>query len=72
MEDVNCDLLSEVMTEGIPNRGIQYLNMAPAHSVAVIDLMGIASGHLEVLSTMVKRYEKPLDSGNGPTKSTFM
>ena len=55
MEDINCDPLSEVMTEGIPNRGIQYLNMAPAHSVAVIDLMGIASGHLEVLSTMVKR-----------------
>ena len=32
MEDVNCDPLSEVMTEGTPNRGIQYLNRAPAHS----------------------------------------
>ena len=55
MEDVNCDPLSEVMTEGIPKSGIQCLNMALAHSSAVIDLTGTASGHLEVLSTMVKR-----------------
>ena len=70
MEDVNCDPLSEVMTEGIPKSGIQCLSMALAHSSAVIDLMRTASGHLEVQSTMVKRYENPLDSGNGPTKST--
>ena len=40
MEDVNCDPLSEVMTEGTPNRGTKYLSRAPAHSEAVIDLTG--------------------------------
>ena len=54
MEDVNCDPQSEVMTEGIPNRGIQYLNRAPAHSETVIDLTVTASSHLEVLSTVVR------------------
>ena len=47
------------MTEEIPKSGIQCLSMALAHSSAVIDLTGTASRHLEVLSTMVKRYENP-------------
>ena len=54
MEDVNCDPQLEVMTEGIPHRGIRYLNRAPAHSEAVIDLTVTASSHLEVLSNVVR------------------
>jgi hypothetical protein len=53
--DVNCAPLSEVMTEGTPNRCIQPENRAAAQSAAATPLRGIASGQRVVRSTIVKR-----------------
>ncbi len=54
-EDVNCAPLSEVMYAGTPNLWIQPVNNAVAQSAAEIPEIGMASGHLVVLSTTVKR-----------------
>ena len=70
--DVNCVPLSEVMTEGTPNRWIQPEKRAAAQSAAAVLLSGTASGQRVVRSTTVKRYEKPEDCGSGPTMSTWM
>lgn len=44
---------------------------ASAQSEAVVEDMGMASGHLVVRSTMVKRYSAPAEGGKGPTRSTW-
>ena len=54
--DVNCAPLSDVMIAGTPKRCIQPSNNALAHSAAVVDDNGNASGHRVLLSTTVKRY----------------
>jgi hypothetical protein len=69
-EDVNCGPLSLVMIPGTPKRCIQPCRRAAAQSAAVVEASGIASGQRVVLSTMVKRYEKPEERGSGPTRST--
>jgi hypothetical protein len=59
--------------EGTPNRLIQPLMRPSAQSPAVADLSGTASAHLVERSITVSRYTKPsLDTGSGPTRSTWM
>jgi hypothetical protein len=53
--EVNCAPLSDVMTEGTPNRWIQPEKRADAQSAAAILLRGMASGQRVVRSTIVKR-----------------
>ena len=53
--DVNLAPLSDVMVAGTPNREIQLAKMALAQSATVMDERGMASGHLDVLSIIVKR-----------------
>ncbi len=69
--DVNCGPLSLVMVAGTPNRWILPCRSAAAQSPAVTVERGMASAHLVVLSTIVNRYEKPEESGSGPTKSIW-
>jgi hypothetical protein len=46
---------------------------ASAQSSDAMDFRGVASNHLDELSTMVNRYLKPsADAGSGPTRSTCM
>ena len=52
---------SEVITDGTPKVGIQDRSKALAHSSAVLDWRGIASGHPLVLSTMVNKKVCPQD-----------
>ena len=40
--------------------------------LADVSAMGITSGHLEYLSTMVNKCVKPWELGNGPTSFTWM
>jgi len=63
--DVNWAPLSDVMGAGTPNRDTQ-----PA--VVVMDQRGMASGHLEVRSIIMKRQVWPPEGGSGPTRSTWM
>jgi hypothetical protein len=44
------------MTEGTLNRAIHPVKRAFAQSAAVMEVRGIASGHLVVLSMTVHRY----------------
>jgi hypothetical protein len=53
--EVNCAPLSDVMTEGTPNRWIHPEKSAAAQSAAAMLLSGMASGQRVVLSTIVKR-----------------
>ena len=53
--EVNWTPLSDVITSGTPKRAIHPLVRAAAQSVAVVFFNSTASGHLVVLSTMVKR-----------------
>ncbi len=53
--DVNWDPLSDVMLAGTPNRVTQPAKRALAQSAAVMYESGMASGHLKVLSMIVKR-----------------
>ena len=53
--DVNWAPLSDVMVAGTPNRDTQPTKRAMAQSAAVMDESGMASGHLEVRSIIVKR-----------------
>jgi len=50
-----------VITAGTPKVGIQKQSKILADSSAVVDWMGIVSGHLLVLSMMVKRKVYPQD-----------
>jgi hypothetical protein len=54
--DVNCGPLSLVMVEGRPNPCIQPAKRSAAQSAADVEERGIASGHLVVLSIIVKRW----------------
>jgi hypothetical protein len=49
------------MTEGTPNRWIHPEKSAAAQSAAAMLLSGMAPGQRVVLSTIVKRKEKPAD-----------
>ena len=69
--EVNWAPRSEVRLVGTPNLAIQPLIRASAHVVAEMSFTGIASGHLDHLSTIVKMYAWPSDCGNGPTRSTW-
>ena len=60
-EEVNCVPLSEVRLLGTPNLATQPRMRALAHVLAVMSGTGIASGHLDHLSTIVKTYECPPD-----------
>ena len=53
-EDVNWAPRSEVRLLGTPNLATQPRMRALAHVVAVMSGTGIASGHLDHLSTIVK------------------
>jgi hypothetical protein len=53
--DVNWAPLSDVMVARTPNRNTQSAKRALAQSAAVTDDSGMASGHLEVWSIIVKR-----------------
>ena len=72
MELVNCAPWSEVITAGTLKVGNQEQSKTLAHSSAVVDWREIVSGHLLVLSMMVKRKVYPQDWGGGPTKSTWI
>ncbi len=52
---VNWAPLSDVMVAGTPNRDTQPAKRALAQSSAVMDVSGMASGHLEVWSMIVNR-----------------
>ena len=69
-EDVNCAPRSEVRFVGTINRATQPRISALAHVAAVMSETGMASGHLDHLSTIVKTYAMPSDWGSGPTRST--
>ena len=58
-EEVNCAPLSVVMTDGTPKREIHEERSACAQTTAVIEDRGTTSGHLEVLSIMVRTYVNP-------------
>jgi hypothetical protein len=61
IELVNCAPRSEVIKDGTPNVGIQDRSKTLAHSSAVVDWRGIASGHPLVLSMMVNKNLNPED-----------
>ena len=67
--DVNCGPLSDVILPGNPflvNMSVKQLMIV----LVVVELMGIASGHLEDVSMHVSRcLNPPVAIGNGPTKS---
>ena len=69
-DEVKFVPLSEVMTSGRPNMEIQETR-ALMHDSAVASLMGIASGHLVVLSMIVNKYFTLCEGGSGPTMSTW-
>ena len=52
---VNCAPLSEVITAGTPNLATQWWSKARAQAMAVVEVKGMASGHLVDLSTTVNR-----------------
>ena len=51
-----CAPLSEVMTDRTLNHVVQPVKRAFAQSLMAINVRGIASGHLVVLSMIVNRY----------------
>jgi methylmalonyl-CoA mutase cobalamin-binding subunit len=53
--DVNWAPLFDVMVVGTPNPDTQSAKRALSQSAAVMDLSGIASGHLEVQLMTVNR-----------------
>ena len=53
--DVNWAPLADVMVTGTPNGNTQPAKRALAQSSTVMDVSGMASGHLEVRSMMVNR-----------------
>ena len=69
MFEVNCGLLSDVISSGTLKRDIQQKMRAVSQSSVVVELRGIASGQHEVLSIIVNKYVNPAESCSGPTKS---
>ena len=69
-EEVKWAPLSEVRVEGTPNLEIHELMKTLAQESADVEDMGMASGHLVVLSMIVKRWVKPRWGGRGPTRSS--
>jgi hypothetical protein len=55
IEDVNWEPLSDVRTAGTPNLDIQVEMKARTQDSAEIEDNGTTSGHLVVLSIMVRR-----------------
>ena len=54
--DVNCGPRSEERSDGVPKQATQAITNARATSAAVVEDRGTQpSGHLVVLSTMVRR-----------------
>ncbi len=58
-EEVSCAPLSVVMTDGNPKLEIHEERSACAQTTAVIEDRGTTSGHLEVLSIIVRTYVNP-------------
>lgn len=54
--DWNCGPRSVVITDGHPKNEIQFFSIALATDSAVVDWRGIATGHLENLSIIVRMY----------------
>ena len=54
--DMNCEPLSEVMSNDIPKRAIQWNINAFARVSVSVTFSGIASGHLINQSTIVSRW----------------
>ena len=71
MAETNWGPRSEVRWAGTPKREIQWVMRASAQSEAVMEVMGMASGHLVVRSTTVNKYSAPAEGGKGPTRSTW-
>lgn len=67
--DSNCAPLSVVISLGTPNHVIHVLKNAFVTVSAEMSVIGVAFGHLVVLSIIVKQYLSPLEFGNGPTMS---
>lgn len=53
--NMNCGPLSEVTSDGVPNQATQDMMNTLATSADVVEDRGIASGHLIVLHTTVRR-----------------
>ncbi len=69
MADANCTPLSHLTVEGTPKRLTHLVKKDAAHSSVELPQMGTASALLVLLSTIVKRWEKPpLIIGSGPTR----
>ena len=69
--EVNWAPLSEVRRAGTPNLEIQVEMKAHAQDSTVMEDRGLASGHLKVLSIMVRIYEYPWLEERGPTMSRW-
>ena len=72
MAEVNCEHLSDDISEGTSKREIHTAMMAWAQVKVAVLRRVMATGHRVVLSTMVKIYENPLDGESVPTKSMFI
>jgi hypothetical protein len=57
--EVNCTPLSDVIMVGRSKRATQLHTKASATSAVAVARRGMASSHLVVLSTIVRRYAKP-------------
>ena len=69
--DMNCLLLSDVISNEIPNRDIHVIK-ALVQSTAVWFFMCMASVHRVYLSMIVNKYLFSLDVGRGPIMSMCM
>ena len=52
----------------LSNLEIQCVSNTSAQVEAVVEARGMASGHLVLQSTTVKRYSHPPETGRGPTR----
>ena len=69
--EVNWRPWSDVMMDGTPNLATHADMSTSTQSSAAMDFRGMASSHLDDLSTMVNRYLNPsVEAGRGPTRST--
>ena len=60
------------MSAGMPKCANHWDTNAWAQTTVVVSFRGIASGHREKRSTIVRRWVNPLEGGRGPTRSTCM
>ena len=67
--DLNCLPRSVVTFEGMPKREIQCVTKALATVSASMSSSGTASGQRVNQSTMVNKYDYPLQVSSGPTRS---